>query len=35
METSPAPDRLNRVVWLMLAVLGAILALVGWYRFLG
>jgi hypothetical protein len=29
------PDRLNLRVWLMLAVLGAILCLVGWYRYLG
>jgi hypothetical protein len=26
------PDRLNLKVWLLLAVLGAILAVVGWYR---
>ena len=28
-----APDRLNLRVWLMLSVLGAILAVVGWYRY--
>jgi hypothetical protein len=30
-----APDRLNMRVLLMLAVLGVILAIVGWYRFFG
>jgi hypothetical protein len=30
-----APDRLNLRVLLMLAILGAILAFVGWYRFFG
>jgi hypothetical protein len=29
-----SPDRLNLRVWLMLAVVGAVLALVAWYRFL-
>ena len=29
------PDRLNLRVWLMLALLGAILCFVGWYRYLG
>jgi hypothetical protein len=28
------PDRLNLRVWLMLAILGAVLCLVGWYRYL-
>jgi hypothetical protein len=28
-----APDRLNSRLWLMLVVLGAVLALVGWYRY--
>jgi hypothetical protein len=28
------PDLLNMRIWLMLAVLGAILAVIGWYRFL-
>ena len=27
------PDLLNMRIWLMLAVLGAILAVIGWYRF--
>jgi hypothetical protein len=31
---SKSPDRLNMRVWLMLAIVGAILALVGWYRYL-
>jgi hypothetical protein len=34
MEPSTAPDPLNRWVWLMLVALGAVLCLVGWYRFL-
>jgi len=29
---SHAPDRLTSAVWLMLAILGAVLAVVGWYR---
>ena len=28
------PDRLNQRVWLMLAILGVVLCLVGWYRYL-
>jgi len=32
MRTS-TPDRLNLRIWLMLAILGAVLAIVGWYRF--
>lgn len=28
------PDRLNLRVWLMLAILGGVLCLVGWYRYL-
>jgi hypothetical protein len=27
-----SPDRLNLRVWLMLAIVGAVLALVAWYR---
>jgi hypothetical protein len=27
------PDFLNQRLWLMLAVLGAILAVIGWYRY--
>jgi hypothetical protein len=30
---SNAPDRVNQIVWLMLAILGAFLAIAGWYRF--
>lgn len=33
MESKP-PDRLNLRVWLMLAIVGAALCLVGWYRYL-
>lgn len=32
---SNSPDRLNLRLWLMLAIVGAALGLVGWYRFLG
>ena len=28
-----SPDRLNSRLWLMLAVLGAVLALIAWYRY--
>jgi hypothetical protein len=31
---SDSPDRLNLRVWLMLAIVGALLALVAWYRLL-
>ena len=31
---TPEPDRQNARVWLMLVVAGAILTLVGWYRWL-
>ena len=27
------PDLLNMRVWLMLVIVGAILALIGWYRY--
>ena len=27
------PDRMNMRVWLLLAIVGAILAVVGWYRY--
>jgi hypothetical protein len=29
-----APDRLAMRVWLMVAILGAFLSVVGWYRYL-
>jgi hypothetical protein len=29
-----APDRLNLRVWLLLVILGAVLCVVGWYRYL-
>ena len=28
-----SPDRMSNRVWLMLAILGAILCIVGWYRY--
>jgi hypothetical protein len=28
-----SPDRLNKGVWTMLVVLGAILCVIGWYRY--
>jgi hypothetical protein len=31
MQTS-SPDRLSQMVWLLLVVLGATLAVIGWYR---
>ncbi len=34
MQTN-APDRLNRGLLLLLAILGAVLAVVGWLRFAG
>ena len=30
-----SPDRLNMRLWLMLAIVGAFLCMVGWYRTLG
>ena len=30
-----APDRLNTRLMLVIAVVGAILALIGWYRYFG
>jgi hypothetical protein len=30
-----SPDRLSMAVKLMLAILGAILAVIGWYRYIG
>ena len=32
MQTNP-PDRLNMRVWLMLAIVGVVLALAGWYNY--
>jgi hypothetical protein len=31
--TSQAPDRLNMRLWAMLAIVGAILCLIGWYNY--
>ena len=28
------PDLLNLRIWLMLAILGAVLGVIGWYRYL-
>jgi hypothetical protein len=30
-----SPDSLSSRVWLMLVVVGAVLALIGWYRLIG
>jgi hypothetical protein len=32
MSNSNEPDRQSRFVWLLLVIVGAILCLVGWYR---
>ncbi len=32
---SPKSDRLNMRLLLMLAILGAVLALIGWFRYVG
>jgi hypothetical protein len=34
MDTN-SPDRMSMRVWLMLAILGAVLCIVGWYRYAG
>jgi hypothetical protein len=31
---SDVPDRLNLRVWAMLAIVGAILCIIGWYRYM-
>ena len=33
MQERSAPDRMSQFVWLILVVLGAVLAVVGWYRY--
>jgi hypothetical protein len=33
--TSQVPDRLNMRLWTMLAIVGAILCVIGWYRYFG
>jgi hypothetical protein len=33
--TTNTPDRINLRVLLMLAILGALLAIVGWFRYFG
>ena len=35
MQEHSAPDRMSQVVWLILVVLGAVLAIIGWYRYAG
>jgi hypothetical protein len=30
---SERPDRMSQIVWAILAVLGAVLAVVGWYHY--
>jgi hypothetical protein len=30
-----AVDRMTNRIWLVLAVLGAVLAVIGWYRYMG
>ena len=32
---SPKPDRLNTRLLLMIAILGAVLAIIGWFRYVG
>jgi hypothetical protein len=34
-ETRQVPDRMSLRVWLMLAIVGAVLAVVAWYRYFG
>jgi len=34
MQTN-SPDRLSQGIWFLLAVLGAVLAIIGWYRWAG
>ena len=33
MQPGPKPDRLNVRVWLLLAIVGAVLCVIGWYRY--
>ena len=34
MQTMQTPDRQAQLVWLVLSILGAILAIVAWYRWI-
>jgi hypothetical protein len=34
MTTQETPDRQNTVIWSVLVVLGALLTIVGWWRFI-
>jgi hypothetical protein len=33
MTTKPLPDRLNMRLWAFIAIVGAILCLIGWYNY--
>ena len=33
MAERTTPDKMSQFVWLMLVILGAVLAVVGWYRY--
>lgn len=35
MQEHSAPDRTSQFIWLILVVVGAVLAVVGWYRYIG
>jgi hypothetical protein len=35
MAERSAPDKTSQFVWLVLVILGAVLAVVGWYRYAG
>ena len=35
MTTLIDPDRQSRVVWMIVAIIGAVLCVVGWYRWIG
>ena len=35
MQERTAPDRMSQFVWLILAIVGDVLAVVGWYRYAG
>ena len=35
MPKTETPDRQTQIIWFGLAILGALLAVVGWWRFVG
>ena len=35
MQERTVPDRMSQFIWLILAIVGAVLAVVGWYRYAG